>query len=64
MALRVHRLQASVEIAEEADYFGCKSWVPLKNEVSLANSAPVLTNRQYRDVVEQLDTLLRPTAIV
>jgi len=64
LALRVHRLQAPVEIAEEAVYLGCKSWVPLKNEVSLANSAPVLTDRQYRDVVEQLDTLLRPTAIV
>jgi hypothetical protein len=64
VALRVHRLATSVEIAEETDYFGCKSWVPLKNEVSLANSAPVLTDRQYRDVVEQLDTLLRPTAIV
>jgi hypothetical protein len=62
--LRVHRLAAPVEIAEEDDYLGCKSWAPLKNEVSLANSAPVLTDQQYRDVVEQLDTLLRPTATV
>lgn len=64
LAMRVHRLAKAVEIAEEAGYLGCKSWVPLKNDVSIANSTPVLSDRQYHDVIEQLDTLLRPTASV
>jgi hypothetical protein len=64
LAVRVYRLPAAVEIAEEADYLGCKSWVPLKEAVSIDDSTPVLSDRQHRDVIEQLDTLLRPTATV
>jgi hypothetical protein len=64
LAVRVYRLAAPVDIVEETDYRGCKSWTPMKNALSLAGSTPVLTDRQYRDVVEQLDKLLRPAAIV
>ena len=64
LVLRVHRLPRAVEVAEEADYLGCKSWVPLTNGIDIAGSTPVLTDNQYRDVIGQLDTLLRPTAIV
>jgi hypothetical protein len=64
LTVRMYRLPAAVEIAEDADYLGCKSWVPLKNDVSIAGSTPVLSDRQYRDVIEQLDTLLRPIASV
>jgi hypothetical protein len=64
LAVRIYRLPTAVEIADDSDYQGCKSWVPLKQDVSIAGSTPVLSDQQYRDVGLQLDTLLRPTAIV
>jgi hypothetical protein len=63
LAVRVYRLPAAIEIDDEASFAGCKSWVPLSRDVDLAGSVPVLTDQQYRDVVSQLDTLLRPTAM-
>jgi hypothetical protein len=62
LAVRVHHLAAAVEIADDAEYQGCKSWVPLKREIAIAGSTPVLDDREYRGVIEQLDALLRPTA--
>ena len=42
LAVRVHRLPRAMEIAEEADYLGCKSWVPLKNEIDVAAVSQIL----------------------
>ncbi len=64
LSLRVHRLPAPVEIADELEYRGCKSWVNLRSAVDIDGSTPVLSDKEYHEVIEQLDTLLRPTAIV
>jgi len=60
LAVRVYRLPAAVEIDEDDDYRGCKSWVSLKAAVSMVDSTPVLNDAHFREVIEQLDTLLRP----
>jgi hypothetical protein len=60
VALRVHRLPTAIEIDEDETYRGCKSWVPLKEAVSTLHSTPVLSDAHYREVIAQLDTLLRP----
>ncbi|HEX3316287.1 MAG TPA: DUF1802 family protein [Gemmataceae bacterium] len=62
MSVRVHRA-TPIEIAETAEHAGCKSWVRI-GEHATTGSAPVLTDAEYRDVIGQLDTLLRPTARV
>jgi hypothetical protein len=64
LSVRVHRAAAAFEIADLPSYAGCKSWVPLERKLSTAGSTPVLSDAEYRDVIVQLDTLLRPTAIV
>ena len=62
LSVRVHRIEAPIDIAETAEHAGCKSWVDLGRGYPRAGSTPVLTDAEYRDVVRQLDTLLRPTA--
>ena len=62
LTVRIHRLPAPIEIAETTAMIGCKSWVPLEKPIPV-ESAPTLTDEQYRDVVRQLDTLLAPTAL-
>jgi hypothetical protein len=64
LSVRVHRMQAPIEIAETAEHVGCKSWVKLDRGYTADGSTPVLTDAEYRDVVGQLDTLLRPVARV
>jgi hypothetical protein len=64
LSVRVYRLSTPIEIAETAEHAGCKSWVNLGREYPTAGSTAVLMDGEYRDVVHQLDTLLRPTARV
>ena len=54
----------AIELAETAEHVGCKSWVDLGRGYATDGAVPVLTDAEYRDVVGQLDTLLRPTARV
>ena len=61
LSVRVHRMPAPIEIAETAEHAGCKSWVELGRGYPTTGSTAVLTDDEYRDVVGQLDTLLRPT---
>ena len=62
LTVRVWRAPRPIEIPNLAEYRGCKSWVPLDPGIDATDSTPVLSDRDYRDVVTQLDTLLRPTA--
>lgn len=62
LAIRVHRLPTPIEIVETPEHLGCKSWVPLEQAVAVEPS-PVLSDAAYHDVIRQLDTLLRPTAL-
>jgi hypothetical protein len=62
LSVRVHRMPAAIEIAETAEHVGCKSWVDLGRGYATDGATAVLTDAEYRDVVGQLDTLLRPTA--
>lgn len=64
LTVRVHRLPAATELEEAETYRGCKSWVPLSEPISIAGSHTVLSDEHYREVVQQLDTLLRPQANV
>ena len=41
LLLEAWRLAKPVELAVQADYAGCRSWVPLKRSVATAGSTPV-----------------------
>jgi hypothetical protein len=47
LALRVHRLQTPRVLPWQAEYFGCKSWVELSQELALQPSEPVFEDGRF-----------------
>lgn len=60
---RVYRVPEPVTIINKPEYDGCKTWVDLEHE-SPANGTPVLTDRQFADVLELIDKTLNPSVYV
>ena len=63
LPLRVYRAAAAVELPETPQYAGCKSWVELERPLPTAGATPVLDDRAFGDLLHNLNTLLRPTAL-
>lgn len=59
---RVYRAPEPVTIINKPEYDGCKTWVDLEHEWP-ANGTPVLTDRQFADVLEAIDRGLNPTGM-
>jgi hypothetical protein len=59
---RVYRVPEALEIAETADYAGCRSWVELDQALPTDGATPVLDDTTFRDLLQALDRLLNPTA--
>jgi hypothetical protein len=47
LAVRVQRLARPVELPFRPDYGGCKSWVELADDVSVAGASPVLRDANF-----------------
>jgi len=47
VTVRAFALPKPIEIPYHADYAGCHSWVPMKQELSLAGGAPVLSDAEF-----------------
>ncbi|MBE9227317.1 DUF1802 family protein [Phormidium sp. LEGE 05292] len=47
LLLRTYKLSQPQEIPYCAEYSGCKSWIDLKEGISVANATPVLTDAEY-----------------
>ena len=47
LLVRAYRLQDAVTIANTPEYAGCKSWVPMTQEIPSAPSVPVLDDARY-----------------
>lgn len=47
VTVRAFKLPQPVEIPYHADYAGCHSWVPMKQELSLAGGIPVLSDAEF-----------------
>lgn len=58
VALRVHRLQAPVEIADSPSYAGCRSWLPLREQIDTAGSTAVLDDRAFAARLAAIDAQL------
>ena len=64
LTVRVWRAPQPVNVDDLPVYVGCKSWVPLEADLATEGSVPALSDGEYQDVVKQVETLLRPIAIV
>jgi hypothetical protein len=58
LAVRVYRAARPHELAETAEYAGCKSWVELGRELASAGATPVLSEEAFDATVRTLDRLL------
>jgi len=61
-ATRIYRAAGSHDIGETDAQRGCKSWVHLDEPLPTEPATPVLSDKEYQDIVMSLDLLLRPTA--
>jgi hypothetical protein len=61
---RVYRAAQPIDIPEQPEYAGCKSWVELDQDLPTEGAVPILDDEGFRDVLRSLDGLLRPTALV
>jgi hypothetical protein len=53
LAVRVFRLDSSVELPMRPAYGGCKSWVQLEEEIGLTGARPVLAEPAFAAKLEQ-----------
>lgn len=47
VTVRAFKLPKPIEVPYHADYAGCHSWVPLKQELSAAGGEPVLSDAEF-----------------
>jgi hypothetical protein len=58
---RVYAIEKAVELPNRPEYDGCKTWVDLEAELP-ATGVPVLSDRTFADVLEQIDRAIYPSA--
>lgn len=49
--LRAYELPTPVVVQMEPDYYGCKSWISLKEPISLAGAQPCISDHTYEERV-------------
>lgn len=54
LVLRAYRLPKPVSLPVEPAYAGCRSWVPLAQPVPVEGAEPLLDNRKFRSVLEEI----------
>lgn len=57
LAVRVWRLPQVVEIPEQPEYAGCKTWVELDSPISTDGATPVLSDEAFADVLRAVESL-------
>ena len=54
VALRAYRLRKPTPHPIKPEYAGCKSWVPLGEELPVEDPEPVVENRRFRAALEEI----------
>jgi hypothetical protein len=62
LAVRVLRLDKPVELPMRPEYGGCKSWIDLEQEISIAGARPVLAEADFADKLAQFQKALEPVS--
>jgi hypothetical protein len=60
LALRIMRLPTPVIIPDLPAYAGCRSWIPLQSQISLAGSTPVVSTGRFEIRLERINAILTP----
>jgi hypothetical protein len=60
LPVRVYRVTGSFDLAERAEYGGCRSWVDLGRDLPIERAVPVLSDEAFRDLLRMLAELLQP----
>jgi hypothetical protein len=60
LLLRTYLLPQTLSIPYDSTYKGCRSWIDLKQSISLENSSVVLSDSQYQQQVDQIQQILAP----
>ncbi len=63
ISVRVYRATTAHELPDTPTYQGCRSWVELDKALPVKDAVPVLTEDAMRDLRQNLDLLLNPTAL-
>ena len=63
LPVRVYKAAQAFDLPETEHYAGCRSWVELDRELPTEGATPVLSDEAYREVLDRLERLLKPTAL-
>ena len=58
LLLRTYKLPQVQEIPYSTEYGGCKSWIDITSPIQLQDSQPVLSNSDYRQIVEEIKVVI------
>lgn len=56
--LRAYNLSEPITVPMEPDYYGCRSWITLENEIALAGATPALSRHTYEERVRVTKRIL------
>ncbi len=54
LILRVHRFNNPITVPLLPEYMGCRSWIKINDEISLANSSPVLRDDEFEAMKQKI----------
>ncbi|ERT05467.1 hypothetical protein M595_4599 [Lyngbya aestuarii BL J] len=60
LLLKSYKLSSVYEIPYDSSYGGCRSWIELKESISIQNSIPVWEDTQYNTLCFKIKQLLSP----
>jgi hypothetical protein len=58
IVFRAYRLEQPVAVPNSPKYAGCRSWVPLEQEIPTGSARPILSEGRLREVRESVQTIL------
>ena len=58
LLIRAYRLAQPVEVENNTDYAGCRTWVELSEKYSTSNLTPVLTDEQFQQQQQAFEQLV------
>jgi hypothetical protein len=60
VAVRAYRLAAAVTLPNTLAYAGCKSWVPLNEEIDISMIEPAMPDDAFDRIVSRIDSTFQP----
>jgi hypothetical protein len=58
LVVRVFKLPKVIEIKNDPDYAGCKSWIDIKFSVDTSGSSPVVNDEEFQKIFSEIRSIL------